>query len=908
MNTHSSATPASAWAAQDSHRLVAEDLTEVICRFLANGTFIFVNEAYCRFFGKPREELLGKSWHPVAVSEDLPLIKAKLATLSPKNPVVTIENRVYDHAGEVRWMQFSNRAFFDAQGQLVETQAVGRDITERVQAEQKLQESQQRWQFAMESSGFGVWDWDIANDRFFYSSQWKAILGYAPDEQLPERRTAFEAMLHPDDRPRVLNELHEHLSGLTADFSHEYRLLCKNLSWKWVICRGRVIAHSKDDGAPQRMIGTMVDISTRKEAEDREAQSLALVAGGAAASEVLKAIVLNIEAAFPGMHCSIMLVDKQGKQLHLKVAPRLPQSVRKKIRSLDISAEGCCTAATAATRQRVICRDIMADSRMIPFRPMAEEAHLQSCWSEPIIDTSGTVLGALTCYWGKAHEPPQEEIIRVSNAARLAAFAIEREEQDHILRANEERYARALSGTTDGLWDWNVESGEMYFSPRWKQMLGFSEDESNSVCESWFRKHLHPEDLPMLVAARIEHFEKRAPYAVEFRMRTKRGKKFRWFAAHGQAEWDQRGKVIRMTGTLSNIHERKEAEQNYLRELAYNKALLDHISAFIVVMDAAARFVHANAAFYSIMGYQESEIIGRTPWEVGLLDAKEQQRSQLRFARLLRGEDNPPVDVRLRTREGAWRMVEMRSTSTRKRDGSADRIIITANDITERERLQRELLRVVEEEQTRIGHDLHDGVGQTMTGILVLMEALESGLKGQHKMEAARIHELMKESVAEVRRMSHGLSPASVKYRGLAGALQLLAETVRTNFRTPCECAVDATVIVENEDTQAHLFRIAQEAVNNALRHGKPGKVNMSLRRIEGDECELVIEDDGLGLKKLAKPTRSSGIGLRVMQHRAQLIGAHLQVKARGKPNRGVIVSCRFQSDLKQTAPKRRKR
>lgn len=907
MNTHSSVTPASARAVQDSHRLVVEDLTEVVCRFLANGTFTFVNEAYCRFFGKAREEMLGKSWHPIAVSEDLPLIKAKLATLSPDNPVVTIENRVYDHAGEVRWMQFSNRAFFDAQGNLVETQAVGRDVTERVQAEQRFQESQQRWQFALESSGFGVWDWDITNDHVFYSSQWKAILGYAPDEELPERRTTFEAMLHPDERARVLNEVHEHLTGRTADFCHEFRMLCKDLSWKWVICRGRVIARSKDDDAPQRMIGTMVDISTRKEAEDREAQSLALVASGAAAAEVLKAIVLNIEAAFPGMHCSIMLVDNQGKQLHLEVAPRLPQAVRKRIRSLDISAEGCCTAATAATRQRVICKDIMADSRMAPFREMAEEAHLQSCWSEPILSTSGKVLGALTCYWGKTHEPPQEEIIRVGNAARLAAFAIEREEQDHILRANEKRYARALSGTTDGLWDWNVETGEMYFSSRWKQIVGFPEDESNSVCEAWFRKHLHPEDVPMLVAARIEHFEKKVPYAVEFRMRTKRGK-FRWFAAYGQAEWSHDGKAIRMTGILSDIHERKEAEQKYLRELAYNKALLDHIAAFVVVMDTAARFVHANAAFYSIMGYQESELMGRTPWEVGLLEAKDQQRTQHRFARLLRGEDNPPIDVRLRTRDGAWRLVELRSTSTRKRDGSADRIIITANDITERERLQRELLRVVEEEQTRIGHDLHDGVGQTMTGILVLMEALESGLKGQHKMEAARIHELMKESVAEVRRMSHGLSPSSVKYRGLAGALHLLAETVRTNFRTPCECAVDASVIVENEDKQAHLFRIAQEAVNNALRHGKPGKVHISLRRIAGDECELVIEDDGLGLKKLSKPTQSSGIGMQVMQHRAQLIGARLQIKARGKSKRGVMVCCRFESMLKQQAPKRRKR
>ncbi|MBT9098296.1 PAS domain S-box protein [Methylovulum psychrotolerans] len=112
---------------------VLEDQTEIICRFLTDGTILYVNDAYCRFFGKSRESLIGKTWQPTAWAEDLPLINAKLAMLSPAQPVVTIENRLIAADGSLRWGQFVNRGFFDANGQLLEMQSVGRDITEQKQ-------------------------------------------------------------------------------------------------------------------------------------------------------------------------------------------------------------------------------------------------------------------------------------------------------------------------------------------------------------------------------------------------------------------------------------------------------------------------------------------------------------------------------------------------------------------------------------------------------------------------------------------------------------------------------------------------------------------------------------------------------------------------------------------------------
>ncbi len=123
---------------EQHYRSLLEDQTETICRFKADGTILYVNDAFCRLFGKSRESIIGQKWHPVAFSEDMPLIHSRLNSLSPANPVVTIENRIVTGQGVIRWGQFVNHAFFDKEGHLIETQAVGRDITELKKVQDEL--------------------------------------------------------------------------------------------------------------------------------------------------------------------------------------------------------------------------------------------------------------------------------------------------------------------------------------------------------------------------------------------------------------------------------------------------------------------------------------------------------------------------------------------------------------------------------------------------------------------------------------------------------------------------------------------------------------------------------------------------------------------------------------------------
>ncbi|GFO55280.1 PAS domain-containing sensor histidine kinase [Geomonas sp. Red276] len=195
---------------EERYRKVVEDQTETISRFDANGELTFVNEVYCRIFGQTRQEVLGRSWHPAAYPADVASIEEKLSTMTPDNPVVVIENRITNGAGEIRWMQFVNRGFFDTDGRLVETQSVGRDITERKQAKERLREAMQFSEQVISSAGEGIVVYDLDLRLRVWNPFMESLCGLKAGEVLgsgPERSLPFE------DAQQVRDALESALEG-----------------------------------------------------------------------------------------------------------------------------------------------------------------------------------------------------------------------------------------------------------------------------------------------------------------------------------------------------------------------------------------------------------------------------------------------------------------------------------------------------------------------------------------------------------------------------------------------------------------------------------------------------------------------------------------------------------------------
>ncbi len=197
-----------------------------------------------------------------------------------------------------------------------------------------------------------------------------------------------------------------------------------------------------------------------------------------------------------------------------------------------------------------------------------------------------------------------------------------------------------------------------------------------------------------------------------------------------------------------------------------------------------------------------------------------------------------------------------------------------------------EVLRAIETEQMRIACELHDGVGQTLSGVVSLAEALEASLHGRQRQAARRLRVLVREAAIEVRRLSHGLSPMVLRNAGLADALRSLANSVSASHRAACSLRAGAMMTSGDEERDTHLYRIAQEAVCNALKHGRPKHIMITLGR-RGGVLRMGVVDDGTGFKEAGA---GDGIGLQTMRYRAQKIGGSMVIRARA--TRGTEVVC----------------
>lgn len=218
--------------------------------------------------------------------------------------------------------------------------------------------------------------------------------------------------------------------------------------------------------------------------------------------------------------------------------------------------------------------------------------------------------------------------------------------------------------------------------------------------------------------------------------------------------------------------------------------------------------------------------------------------------------------------------------------------------ISERKRLEHELLEITEKERRRIGLDLHDDLGQKLSGIALMTKGLENRLaklKVAEAKEAAKIHLLVQQAMSHASDVAHDLATLDFKENDLPGALSGLAEHVQKLFEISCRFKTEGLIPPIEPATVGQLYKIAQEAVTNAIKHGKAKKVAIHLAN-GSDKLLLTIQNDGMPFPDLRGD--SAGMGLRIMNYRASLIGASLDVKGAGA--HGTKVTCSVPVEIRK--------
>ncbi len=431
--------------------------------------------------------------------------------------------------------------------------------------------------------------------------------------------------------------------------------------------------------------------------------------------------------------------------------------------------------------------------------------------------------------------------------------------------------------------------GEAYVSPQIEKLLGFSQSEWLEDPVRWYRQ-IHPDDKARWSLEAAGMFLSGKPLRSSYRVMS-RGDRVVWFHCEARLVRRDDGRPWFIHGVGFDITELKQAERALEEERNIVSAIIDTVGALVVVLDRQGRIVRFNRACEQTTGYSFKEVSGRRIREVFMVP-EEIERFTSILEQLRNGVLPNDYESYWLTKSGERRLISWSGTVLTGGDGEVTHIIASGIDVTERKRLEKAVLEISTREQRRIGQDLHDGLGQHLTGIAFMGKVLEDRLADAslaEASEAAKIVKLVNDSIKMTRDLARGLLPVVAEARGLMSALEQRAGEVSDLFHVACRFECRHPVLIHDGTLADHLYHLAQEAVNNAIKHGRPANIMIGLASANG--CgTLTIEDDGAGFEVTAPA--QSGLGLRIMQYRAKMIGGSLEVDSH--PGVGTIVSCLF--------------
>jgi len=353
--------------------------------------------------------------------------------------------------------------------------------------------------------------------------------------------------------------------------------------------------------------------------------------------------------------------------------------------------------------------------------------------------------------------------------------------------------------------------------------------------------------------------------------------------------------------TLNEELQNRNLEVTLAKEFADN--IVETIREPLLILDSELKVVRANLSFYESFKLTALETekkhiysLAKGQWDIPrlriLLEKIIPRKKEISNFEI---EHDFPV-IGYRTLLLNARQISRHGPQNQGKD--APMILVAIDLLTMENRVTKKIVEFSEGEKQRVGKDLHDGLGQNMTGIALLSRSLEKRLAGKgaevskESHDAAKITQLVKQGIFEISRLARGLTPIALENIGIIPALAEAAEQVKALFGVNCAFECKEVTITSNPQYKINLYYIAQEAINNAIRHGKAKRIKVQLKRHmmkKGEEIVLSISDDGLGLPK--NFTQKEGMGLRIMRYRASDIGGTLEIRQGAR--RGTVITAR---------------
>jgi len=460
---------------------------------------------------------------------------------------------------------------------------------------------------------------------------------------------------------------------------------------------------------------------------------------------------------------------------------------------------------------------------------------------------------------------------------------------ESMLRETADRFQQVTESITEVFWISDVEKKSLiYISPGYERIWGRTCDELYRSPRTWVEA-VCPEDRDRIWHAALTK-QVQGSYDEQYRILRPDGSR-RWIHDRAFPVRNTRGEIYRLVGIAEDITERVVTKELQESSEERFRILFQAAPIGIALHAANGRYLSVNRAYADLLGYPEADLLKLGAKRVSHPD--DVAEGQRLHQELLSGSrDDYKREKRYLTCDGRTIHALSAASAVRHQDGSLRYIISMVVDITERRRLQNEILEIAARERRRLGFDLHDGLGQFLSGVAFKAKCLEETLYAESSLSAAAAKELVSlinNAIGQTRALARGLDPVEIELGGLIPALQNLV--TETNNRSTIRCQFDCQLqnLTLETERALHLFRIAQEALNNSVKHAQAKCIRMALAE-RGGCLHLSVRDDGRGFPSGGPP--AGGMGLRTMQYRVDAIGATLQIRHLAEG--GTEVACQF--------------
>jgi PAS domain S-box-containing protein len=819
------------------------------------GKLLLANPALCSMLGYTEKELCGMSCSEFANPEDSQDDWALFQQL--RAGVIdhySMEKRYVRKDGSQIWGRLNVSLSKNGDGEPPLVFAFVEEITARKVADQELARTNERLRLALEAGKTVGWEWDIKSGRDRWCGDLKAMFGI-PSDTFVGRTEDFYRYVHPEDRQLVAKAVADAREN-RKPYAAEFRIVRLDGTVRWIAAKGSF--YYGPQGNAERMLGMATDITEHREAEER---------------------LREYEKAVEGSEEIMAVIDREYRYL---IANRKFLKLRN------------------MTKEQVVGRLVPEILNKRVFEAVIKEK-LDECFAGKVVryemKYAYPEIGErdlLVSYF------PIEGAAGIERVVCILQDITESKRSAEALRASEERFRLAAQAGKMYAYEWDVVTDMVMRSEEHVNVLGFS-NRAKQLTRQQLLSSVHPEDRALFVGS-IDQLTPQNPNTqISYRVLRPDGSVV-WLERNARGFFDEQRKLLRVIGMVTNITERKRAEEELRESKDKLRLLLDSAAEAIYGIDLEHRCTFCNPALLRTLGYERvDQVLGKNTHDLihhTRADGTPFPVEECRVHRVTRtGEGVHSEDEVFWRANGTCFPVEYWSYPQRRGDEVVGAVVAFI-DITERKlaeaalaNVSRKLIEAQEQERTRIGRELHDDIVQRLALVAVELQQLHenSVILPDVRSRMDKLHKQISEIAADTQSLSHELHSAKLQYLGIAAAMRGFCREFGEQQKVGIDFQTHDLPSPLSPDISLCFFRVLQEALHNSAKHSGVRHFEVRLWGTS-DEIHLTIKDSGAGFdRKAAKESR--GLGLISMEERLKLVNGTLSIDS--QPKRGTTIHAR---------------